>query len=397
MSYKVKSGRWLRTVAVILASVTVLGALGSLIAFRPERPDSGEIKSDNATVTPGYGYRAQDYASLYAQDGLRACYLAYSGCRDSITISDVDEALWHNQVPGGDPAVFVGGNRYWQPMRGGFGYNMTEAEWNADRNNVGLTIPYDLSETATQDYGVECVISYLGVTAPDGTPFVSSAKNGLYSTEKSAFRFDLLCATSFVAQHETKTDVSLANRWMLTNQAYKDHYYVEGEQMLKVAKENMPYQRLNQVVLMYQFRDWLEGAYMLDHKVYYESKNKQIYRASKVVYGQDLDALRACAYTDAAPRFSLFNGFPGVLYAVRYYDRSLSDRELTQNYFVDLLGFYGVKVSPLLQLDAAARAELLRTCGEIATERGVSFTFDNAEQQKALLLQIIDEEWKGVL
>ena len=61
---------------------------------------------------------------------------------------------------------------------------------------------------------------------------------------------------------------------------------------------------------------------------------------------------------ERASRFSLFNGFPATVYAVRVYDRELSMAEKLQNSFVDKAAFYGLDVSDFANLNSTVKTRI---------------------------------------
>lgn len=409
MILKMFKKKWVKIVAVVLAVVTVLGAvagLASLLNRKHIKP--GEINGDpDAAKVPEYGLRGSDYALLYVQDGLEACYTAYSA--ETLTSSTNEEGelvySWTNHVNGGAPATLEGG-KWWHVTKGGIGYTMTYDQWLTDSSKVGCILPFDpegdLMETdeflyynpirdeTGYGYDIEVVLAYDGVKNVDGSHYYST--DPLYNGAKSAFRFGILSGTSFVGTSDAGAE-NLATRWYLSNKSFSKHYGKESDSVVSFAHflgfDLIPRKENSEVVRM-NVTFFASGNASTSISYGNSPYSSDCYR-EKIL---DLDTYLALCNSDiadAAPRFSLLNGFPGRLYSVRVYQgKELTQDEEARNYFVDLLAFYDVNVQEILRLSVDEQNTFLVKCGNRAIARKLSMDVSQYDAMRTELSKIIN-------
>ena len=347
---------------------------------------------------PDYGERSSDYAKLYVQDGLVGCYMAYS--LESVVADALNDTLylWKNQVKGGEDAVLYGAS-YWRSLAGGIGYQMTITEYEADAEKVGCILPFDPEEMTAGISGfyMESVMAYDGVTNEDGTRYVSVKPT--YSRTKSAFRFGVLSAMSFVTD-SAKAGESSVTRWYLTKRAYDGDYHdyiLTGSPLYhpignQYAFDYMPTNFQNKIIHFSCASHINDSGQYYDFCLRYglsafDKREDVLQQVGSAKYDQICEDV----FKDQAGKLSLFNGYPGRLYSVRVYEsEELTDREKMRNYFVDLLAFYGVNVSELFFMSNDRLNTVLTNCGVLAVKHKIALDVNNYSESRNHVIQILN-------
>ena len=394
--------KWLRVAALSLATVTVLGAaVGLASALNRKDLSLGAVPNDpDLSLIPEYGLRASDYAALYVQDGLKACYMAYSF--ETITASEDDKDAnvysWKNHVAGGESATLYGAD-YWQGLGGGIGYKMTYDQWLSDADKVGCSLPYS-PEEMVENGGIhlEAVLAYDGLKNEDGTRYHSSAVT--YNKLKSAFRFGLVSSLAFVGDKDGSAGESFSTRWFLTQRGFGTEYYDylgSGKYPFVNIAGYAEFDRmptvLNGRITSFSYASRYDSStdrYAFNMRYGLPTYTSQEYLNTSVS-SANYKAVAADASTNKADKLSLFNGYPGRLYAIRVYEgKELTEIERTRNYFVDLLAFYRVNVKDVLRLSPDEQALFLKNCGNRANGRGIEMSYENFNVVRAELFEIIN-------
>ena len=97
---------------------------------------------------------------------------------------------------------------------------------------------------------------------------------------------------------------------------------------------------------------------------------------------------------DQAAPFSVLNDYPGTLYALRLYERNLTEKERLQNYFVDACRFYSINVSKFMKMEREDFAAFAIKCGNDFKLNGVDMNVDEYAADRTLLLLFISENWE---
>ena len=388
-----------RITCIVLAVAMVIGALGAFSSlFHRDKISEGVGYPSGHIELDGYGKRSSDYAVLYEQEGLVACYVAYGN--DSITASGKDKLTWKNHVSGGKDATLYGAN-YWRRMNGGIGYTMNITEWEADRENVGCDVPYSLMHADGVDrFMVETVLLHSGVTDENGEIYrapAGSYRDGVYNWNKSAFRFGMLHSLAFVA-YTSGNNSRIGNRWLVSNFSPYNMYgnHTEGVDYLVLNNplDNAVMSVLGKITLMTVGfeRNITEALSMLAVNYGRIDNANTLWSSAPVAI---LEASEAYEYDDPAGKFSLLNGFPATLYSIRYYDHEISNETRMRNFFVDLCGFYDINVSDFFKLSSAELEEFLVNCGVSANSMNVEMDVKNVAANRAKVYEIINQNWKG--
>lgn len=385
------NNKFARVTCVVLAVALLFGALGAFSSiFHRDRIKEGvQYPSDHINVE-AYGQRSSDYAVLYDQEGLVACYVAYGS--DSITEKGDNTFSWKNHVAGGKDATLYGAH-YWRRYNGGIGYTMSLNQWTIDKEKVGCNVPYTLSVDERGDYTVETVLSYTGLTNSDGSLYYASSDeygHGVMNMKKSAFRFGLLHSLGFVAGLDTVENRSFSNRWFLSAKTPEDGYNGGGE-FYELGQDYFAAENRGKISLMTVSRTYNDEAWHYNTKLAYGRHANASVRSRSITptfhweMEQEIEE----------ERFSLLNGFPGSLYAIRYYDHVISQDTRLRNFFVDLCGFYDVNVSNFFKLSTDELEDFLTDCGRAADSLNVEMDAKNVSANRAKVYEIINNNLKG--
>ena len=316
-----------------------------------------------------------DYTQYYAQNGLVALYTAFAGD----TTANVIEGVWANRVEGGKDATFKG-SIYWTKKTEGVGYSLTLTNWTAAKYTVGLDLPAEYEDFA--NFTVETFAKVEGITNADGTRYVnvykpastdeegneipaSGKQYGVYAGGLSAFRFGILNSLFFSSLDKNATQ-SLAQRWYLNNQGYPD------------GTPTVPYENISGGTTDQSWRLMgpedtpTAGLMQITKKTTANDVTYQIgYNASETLVADatiSLDRYNEIAGTkkanDYSSYFSLFNGIPATVYAVRVYDRVLTQAEKEQNAFVDKAAYFRIDLTGFEELDGETQMNII---GRFAT------------------------------
>ena len=291
---------------------------------------------------------------------LLALYTVYG---DDASV-DLTAKKWQNKMDatGATDAIFRGS--YWQRMNGGVGYAMDLAQFNADGASVGITLPEAFA--ALESFTVESVSAIKGIRDADGSVAQSNAQTWKNGT--STFRLDLMSCSYFAGYRLRNGSVAVGEsfcaRWFLTNKTYdKLDYRVDGVTSSNLVWENTA--RANgseegHVILGAYFTKKTDGGnvtYGVDYSCGLSRTDGGSGTAVEL-NATKYAAFKAVEYVDAAPRFSLYNGLPADVYAIRVYDAPLTAAELTHNRFIDVLAMSGADMTRYLSLSATERSFL---------------------------------------
>ncbi len=373
-------------------------ALCMLVALVPTASVTAE------TADTGTPAAKTSYDDFYVMEGLVGLYPAYAsddGGDASLTIDGGKVTAWVDKISGKTATVFGGfvANR---SGKGGFGIAIDVADYANSTLTSGINFSEDYP--TLPDYTVETVISYHNLLQNGAA--VTTQK---YSRTHTAYRVGLYAATWF-------NGATIDMRAYLSNRAWGQH---DG--------------RTTQNVVHTVTGDWCDpsgtiavsgGAYvgngygMTPGKIYTQSFIKitgtatvslaltldgSTQRLANTYYGDSASGTQAfTAYTEGsltlaeyaalwnasssnqAARFSLLNGVPGDIYAVRIYDRALTAAERAQNHFADLAAYFELDVSGLIS-SAPLPSSL--------TDAFAAYTFENGNA--ATLQALINENRAG--
>lgn len=334
-----------RLVAFLLLLCLLLTALPAL-----SLPAAAEEKEPAFTASA-----PEVYENAYVQDGLKGLFLAYKTSFDEFDTSDGRVGYGWENKRGGGIAKFRGGVQntdywYFDEQNGGFSYRLTHEEYQPKRDTLewGITFPAELIRS--QSCYVETVASFVGITGEDGMRHAAGSAYA-YSRNVWAFRFGYVGSLSFPEIKDTIGDnSSFDNRWYASATLYQaiNTDKTHGADRVKrlVWESYLDGSLENSIENMRVFRR-TENDGSLYFSVGYNC-NPIVGKAtlSAIEYGK----ITAEEIGDGGPEFSLFNNYPCTVYAVRVYDRELTDAEIKQNHFVDVMAKNGIPLENYIDL-----------------------------------------------
>lgn len=301
-----------------------------------------------AEETPAF-----DYGALYVQEGLVGLFTAFRG-GDTVNTST---GVWKNEKSGHGDATLRGAE-YWTRKNFGVGYRMDVATWDKNASKVGLSLPEKFENY--DSFSVEVFATVEGLTDENGDRIVNEynaetgtgRRYGYYKSGLSAFRFELLSSLFFVSL-DTNPNSSLTSRWYLLNRGYPGAVPSAAESETVASTDGgwgagvneLPTASVMHVGKTTARYDVTYSVGYNDNPTCYETTVTKERRAELLGYSSK----------DGAGRFSLFNGLPATVYAVRVYNRTLTEKEKNINGFVDKAAYHGIDLSDFSALDDATR------------------------------------------
>ena len=393
-----------KIVGVVAACLAAVSLVGVLVPFASKNKHAtsgvGNGETGSVVIQSAYGLRNEDYAKLYEQEGLVACYMAYEASSlDFSTIEVGNQTVqcysWRNYVAEGKAARFekVG---VWQVMDGGFGYRVYYEDRKDASKYGALVLPddYMTGYAGFTTFEVETVAKHLGLTDKDTNAVKNTDGAGAYFNNISSFRFGLLHCGSFLNASDIVT-YNRTNRWMFSWQRVSQNAGGNPELYDRVGVFNGWRTDLNAVTMHLTVADRTVDENQTVNLFYsYCGEFKKALDSCVVPFYTGLESDHLLGYKDAVSRFTLFNVYPGVVYSVRVYDRILDEEARLRNAFVDLLAYYEISANTFLELDAMVRLDKLNACAELADLRNV--VMGNTDESimsanRAKMLEIINE------
>ena len=380
LSLKSKKSKIITIIAASLAVVTLVGVLVPFASLRKEKAELlGSVIVDNGPVfiQPAYGIRNEDYAKLYEQEGLVACYMAYESSSITFAAKEVgDETVtrysWRNYVAGGEAAEFdkIG---VWRVMDGGFGYRVYYEDRKDASKYGALVLPddYMTGNAGFTTFEVETVAKHLGLTDKDTNAVKNTDIAGAYFNNISSFRFGLLHCGSFLNTSDL-VSYNRTNRWMFSWQRVSQNAGGDPELYDRVGVFSGWSTDLNAVTMHLTVADRTIDENQTVNLFYsYCGEFRTALDRCVVPFYTGLESDYLLGYNDSVSRFTLFNVYPGVVYSVRVYDRILDEEARLRNAFVDLLAFYEISANFFLELKESERLDKLNACAELADLRNI--------------------------
>ena len=363
-----------RSVAALSSAVIVTDA-SAKAANRARYQDMLDDAAKAYDTVPG-----GDYASLYVRNGLVGLYTAFAGD----TTLDIIKGVWANQVADGEAAVIKGTN-FWYKGISGFGYSMDSATWNKKGKNLGI----DLADAYADldNFTVEAFAMVEGITDAEGNRFLNDWVNaekgedgkalypdtvrqyGWYFAYQSTFRFDMLSSLFFTSLDVNTPAQSMASRWYLMNKAYSnsipDLDAEDGKYEAILMKDGdggfRPISPNSYLPIVMQVSKTTAESGDETYGVGYNG-NDPFSTTITAQQRQDLDA----ATDPEANRFTLFNGLPSTVYAIRVYNRALTPEEKEQNAFVDKVAYFNIDITGFETLSDKEKTDLYKRFASVS-------------------------------
>lgn len=349
---------FLTVVCCVLAAVMSLGAIsalaGKVAGTQPEEPGVSYDENDHS-------FEKRSYVSLYVP-GATAHFTALSGASGA----DLQAGVWKDL--NGKTAT-LHGTRWKQDALGGLTYSMTYDQWAADKSTGSNYIDLG-SLLPANDYTVEVLQVYTGLTNADGSPYVDSTnKYGVYSGDYACVELGPLKMTGFVSYSNLSTAGNGQNAlrpsyvadkyWSQDNGKYwpqNRHYATRNTAvtlaMIHVRDNNAAGSivKYNDSTLkMANGTDTTKGA--IKFSLYENAGIKYSFNTATDITG--VPVMYLSSYTNNfvdknlpnTGNFYLMRNYPGTVYAIRVYPYALSKDELSRNHFADLVSFYRLNLS----------------------------------------------------
>ena len=393
---------FLLTLALLFSSFPVVTAAAETALPKDETgadasPSTTETKEDSLLTDYDALYIGADGSKMANGGSLVALYTAY-GSDPSVLLQ---ESKWQNKMDttGETDATLVGGSAYWQSLAsGGIGYDMTLAEWTADGGKVGLTLPDAFG--ALYSFSVETVSSVKGLRNAEGA--LETSTTGITADQhRSSFRFELMSCAFFGGYAPDNESESYCGRWHFSRKSPNKHGWGKPELAIKHLADDTWKENgfVTPTVLgtSYTKQTAKDGvaytiAYHCGASIAMQMSGGYYGPAAYFVKKADYTRLTSTDYDDRAPVFSLFNGLPADVYAIRVYNMPLTDAERSHNFFIDLMAITGTPLDEYLAMTAAQRATVesaLSLLPLTSTREEVEAAFENAS---ALMPKPVDKD-----
>lgn len=263
--------------------------------------------------------------SLYVTDGLTVFLNAMGSMRDTVSLSG-GAGYWTNAIDG-KPINFTG-STWFTGENGGVGYRLTQKQYGSGMSG-GIIL--DPSRIPEGDYSLEMVLAVEGLVDENGDRYHDRSSN--YGTYHSyGIAVGPWKSLSFITlRDDDDTSGILENRW----------FY------LKNGGWSAPYPTVRASDAFF----WNEDPQtVMAYDIYHQRKNTDKgYASLYTVFGDgkrlgvaNIGAADYVAPAETEGYFYLMYNFPCTYYAVRVYNRTLSDAERYQNHAADLVAFYGL-------------------------------------------------------
>lgn len=358
------------------------------------------------------------YGDLYVKEGLTGLFTAYGDEAEGNL--DLSTGVWKNLV-GTDNATVTGGAHNgtvgWVKADKGFYYDLTRANFNSYRNTYGVMLP--LALLTDNDHALELVFDYRGL---DGVNMGEGDDGyGLRATQRSTVNFGGFHMAQFHAS-AGKNAAGLESRFFYAPSAFEngvgDYASVNSGGHLAdylsfwMFSENYSHTEFvdkTYTISINRNTSWRgeAGDYRyVSHTLYlnnvwqlYMDNHSYIATNANDAYGPRRYQVAGTAEhigvkydrmyhtvanltTDWAKDdlvkggtpFEAFYGMPSTVYAVRIYDRILSESERNQNHFADLCAYFGnsVDLATFATLSGAMKDYVYTLCADVDFTQGVS-------------------------
>ncbi|MBO7169627.1 MAG: metallophosphoesterase, partial [Clostridia bacterium] len=357
------------------------------------------ITATASAVMPTEEVRAlkTDYDKLYVKDGLIALYTAFDA---SEAASVVSTQRWENKLDATgatDATVFETVDGTWtMGEKAGFGYTWALADYSKSTLKAAINLP--ASYASMDDFFVEASYAFHPLTD-------SSSVN--YYANLAGIRLEYMAAVAFPSYSTVYATNAHCIRWVLTGSGTLSHGSKgDGTTLLSSGNVGSRYLMYWDVAAQNAYRTNANVAAGLTHylsKVTNTENAVQGSTAAYVTYDITYNTGRNDGSVYSIPakvtydqycgmklndskvgHFSFFNNFPAEAYAIRVYDRVLSEEEKQHNHLIDLLAFYQVTLPEHIEnnpalLDASLGRTFFAT-PFVSDSNGKGFDYGSVKQ-----------------
>ncbi len=310
------------------------------------------------------GGSAEGEDILYVTDGLSYLLTAYQGHSTGF-FDNNGTLLWKNGY-GLAPATTLLGTGWQVNQNGGATIYLHNEDFVFDVVDFGIVLPSTV--LPAQDYTVEWVFNPIGLTVEkqDGTVdryLDETSANGTFVKLSTAL--GPLRALQFVCYRPAGKDGQMERRW---------YYNATGD----IKDLGWKYSTWDKTWAGLSMNAVKTLAVTHDHD---EDGNSFYGMYSDLALADDMfvDKTNYKTNEEASGMFRLMMGMPGTAYAVRVYDRVLSESERQQNHMADLVYYYDLDASRMISFMEAAGV----LDGMFAGFADIGFELTREEAQKA--------------
>ena len=314
--------------------------------------------------------------TYYVQDGLTFFASAYKDLNTGYTENSDGSLKWINALKLNEGANLQGG--YVPNANGGYTIEKTYQQFLLDKH-YGIYMPESLCPQG--DYTVEVVFNPVGLSYRDENGVLNRyideiTTHGVYLPTANGHVIGPLRCLQFLCYRPASAGAQMDRRW---------GYFKSGAMYEKA--ENTP-----------KRTDYSWGDLEIDEAVIMSVTHKRTDDGETYKFYHN--AKQSCADvmitpqeyispSDAGNMFRLMVGMAGTAYALRVYDRELTQGELVQNKLADLSYYFGLDISEALEL-----ANLMGDAASYLYESldKITFTMDPNEAQ-ALLDNHVAATW----
>ncbi len=341
----------------MLSALLVLCTLLSLLPVQAAMAEETLVKDDPPapiTEETAENELLTDYDKLYVgADGsktanggkLIALYSAYGTDRATVTLSTgKTSGSWKNKLDATGETDAVLRDEYdtkdWELGEdGGLGYHLDATQWNEAVQKMGITLPEAWADL--NNFTVEQAATL------DAIPNTEAL-----SYKQSAVRLDLLLGVWLPAVDTLTSSQSYCWRWSYGVFQDWNNTLMSGQEFDHRTAYVSAGEKAVGIVTAYGKTTTDAGvSYSVSHNVG-GSYEKLCYTPSEYAA---VDKNVTGAKGNVRPLFSLMNGVPGTVYAIRVYDAALTEAEKCQNALVDILAKAKIDPTELFSMDPTAR------------------------------------------
>lgn len=364
----------------LLSALLVLCTLLSLLPAQAVMAEETLVKDETPAPMENEEKESSfftDYDKLYVgADGsktanggkLLALYSAYGDDSATVTLSSGTTAgVWKNKMDltGETDALLRDecDTKDWELGEdGGLGYYMNATQWS---KKMGITLP---AAWATLD----------NFTVEQAAVLDAIPHTDVLSGKHSAVRLDLLLGLWLPSVYQLTGDQSYCWRWSYGVLQEWDNTLMRGQEYAHRDAYIAAGEKAVGVVTAYGKTTTDAGiSYSVSHNVG-GSYEKLCYTPSEYA------AVDRDERNNTLPIFSLMNGVPGTVYAIRVYDAALTEAEKKQNAFVDIMAKANADPTKLFSLGPSARGAIFSSMSA------------NAMDIDPDVISALIDEWVGV-
>ncbi len=347
-----------RFLSLLLVLSTLLSLFPMILPTAAEETEAlpkDESEGEGATLLSDDGRGMTAYDSLYVgADGsetayggkLIGLYTAFAANDASVTLSSgTTNGKWLNKMDATGATDAILRDSYatkdWEFGNGrGIGYEMTAAQWKNGCRAIGITMPDAWAELA--DFTVEqCAL------------LDAISNTGTLSSQYSALRLDLLLGLWLPSDTSSNSAERYTFRWSYgVTQSWSNTLCEQEYNYYKIYAANYKTPVAMNVRYYKQTGDKnVKFGLQYENLATYE---KSPYTPEEYVAAKQ--TITDGTATNTMPIFSLFNGVPGEMYALRVYDAPLTQAEFDHNSCIDMLAYADIDVTKYTALSSSAQS-----------------------------------------